>query len=273
MKLRIHVVFLVTVVVCVLTVVAPGSAALDPAPSQEPSAAPAPGRTPGTPARSDTISLEERADIMMARKSYGDAADLYYRALKESKFANAVMWNKLGIAYQQQTNYNASRKAYNQAIHRRSGFSEAWNNLGTTYFMQNKFRKSVKYYLRALKLNPNSAPFHLNLGTSYYHMKEYKQAVDEYRTALTIDPNVLAERSKLGTVVQARGADVEYYFYLAKVFASLGRAEDAVRYLRRAFEDGFKDQKRIDEDPDFLKISKHPAYVELMKNRPVPIKE
>jgi tetratricopeptide (TPR) repeat protein len=273
MKLRIHLVFLVTGVVCVLTLVALGSAAADPVRSQESSATPAPGQTQGTPAKSDTISLEEHADIMMARKSYADAADMYYRALKQSKFTNAVVWNKLGIAYQQQMNYNASRKAYNQAIHRRNDFPEAWNNLGTTYFMQNKFRKSVKYYLRALKLNPNSAPFHLNLGTSYYHMKEYKQTVDEYRAALSIDPNVLAERSLLGTVVQARATDLEYYFYLAKVFASLGRAEEAVRYLRRAFEDGFKDQKRIDADPDFLKISQHPAYVELMKNRPVPIKE
>jgi hypothetical protein len=60
---------------------------------------------------------------------------------------------------------------------------------------------------------------------------------------------------------------------MAKAFASIGRAEEAVRYLRRAFEDGFTDQKRIDEDPDFKKISQHPAYVELMKNLPVAIKD
>jgi len=233
----------------------------------------APAQAQETPTKSDALSLEDRADIFMARKAYADAADYYYRALKQSKLADAALWNKLGIAYQQQMNHRAARKAYNQAIRRRKDFSEPWNNLGTTYFMQNKYRKSLKYYLRALKLNPNSASFHANLGTSYYHMKKVVEAVQEYRIALSLDPTALTERSSLGTTVQTRSADAEYFFYLGKVFASLGRAEDAVRYLRRAFEDGFKDQKRVDEDVDFQKISQHPAYVELMKHRPVPIKD
>ncbi len=66
---------------------------------------------------------------------------------------------------------------------------------------------------------------------------------------------------------------MEFYFYLAKVFASLGRTEEAVRYLRRAFEDGLQDHKRIDDDPDFQKISHDPSYVELMKNPPLAIKD
>jgi hypothetical protein len=97
--------------------------------------------------------------------------------------------------------------------------------------------------------------------------------VEEYRAALSLDPNVLAERSQTGTVLQTRGADPQYYFYMAKVFASLGRVDDAVRYLRRSFEDGFKDFKRLEEDPDFMKINQYPAFIELMKHRPVPIKD
>jgi len=45
-----------------------------------------------------------------------------------------------------------------------------------------------------------------------------------------------------------------------------------VRYLRRALEDGFELSKQIDEDPDFQKISQYPAYIELIKNPPVAIK-
>jgi tetratricopeptide (TPR) repeat protein len=225
------------------------------------------------PAKSRPLSFEERADIYMARKSYEDAVDYYYRALKQDQFANAPLWNKLGIAYQELQNYHASRKAYSQAIHRRKNYPEPLNNIGTTYFMQDKYGKSVKYYLRALKLSPNSASYHLNLGTSYYHMKKYKESVEEYRTALTLDPNIFAARSPVGTTIEARGADAEYYFYLGKVFASLGRVDEAVRSLRRALEDGFKDRKRILNDPDFMKISLNPAYIELMNNPPVGIKD
>ncbi len=231
------------------------------------------GQISSVPAKPATLSLEDRADIFMARKAYADAVDYYHRALKQGGPSSPVLWNKLGIAYQQQMNYRASRKAYKEAIRQRDGFPEAWNNLGTTFFLENKFRKSVKYYLRAIDLNPNAASFHLNLGTAYYRLKKVKEAVDEYRAALTLDPNVLTERSSKGTVVQARGADAEFYFYLAKVFASLGRAEEAVRHLRRAFEDGFKDLKKLNEDPDFQKISQYPGYVQLLENRPVPIED
>jgi tetratricopeptide (TPR) repeat protein len=219
------------------------------------------------------LSLEDRADIFMARKDYGGATDYYYRALKKSSLKNPALWNKLGIAYQQQTKYHNAHKAYSNAIHLNKDFAEAWNNIGTIYFMENKFGKSLKYYQRAIELRGSDAAFHLNLGTSYYHLKRYDGAVAEYRTALGLNPNVMAEQSMLGAIVRARGTDVQFYFYMAKAFASIGRAEEAVRYLRRAFEDGFADPKRIDEDPDFKKISQHPAYVELMKNLPVAIKD
>jgi len=225
------------------------------------------------PSSDHPLTFEERGDIFMARKSYEDAVDFYYRALKQTRFANAIVWNKLGIAYQQLQNYSASRKAYNQAVRRQKDYTEPMNNIGTTYFMEKKYGKSVKYYLKAIKLNPDSASYHLNLGTSYMHMKKYTESVDEYRTALSLDPNIFSQRSAFGTTIEARGADPEYYFYLGKVFASLGRAEDAVRSLRRALEDGFKDRKRILDDPDFMKISQNPAYVELMNNPPVGIKE
>ena len=231
------------------------------------------GVTPEDSAQqSKQLSLEERADIFMARKAYADAADYYSRALRQSR-SDPVLWNKLGIAYQQLMDFNASRKAYKEAIRRRQNYPEAWNNLGTTFYLANKFPKSIKYYRKAIELSPSSASFHLNLGTSFYRMKRPKEAVEEYRRALTLDPNILNERSVMGTIIQARGSDVDYYFYMAKVFASLGRTEEAVRYLRRAFEDGFKQFKKLDEDADFLRISHDPSYVALRNNPPVPIKD
>lgn len=212
----------------------------------------------------------------MARKAYADAVDYYYRAIRQPGISArdaATVWNKLGIAYQQQEDYNLAAKAYKEAIHRRADFPEPWNNLGTNFYMEDKFKKSIKYYVHALKLSPSSASFHLNLGTGYYRLKKYKEAVDEYRTALTLNPDILTEHSPSGTVMQTRGADSKFYFYVAKSFAMVGRPDEAVRYLRRAFEDGFKDQKLLAEDPDFKKMSQYPEYVELMKNLPVPIRD
>ena len=225
---------------------------------------------------SPQLTLEDRADIFMARKSYDDALDYYGRALRQDsadKVGSARVWNKIGIAYQQQDQLALARKAYGKALHFNEAMAEAWNNMGTTYFFQNKFKKSLKYYQHAIALDPNSPSFHVNLGTSYSRIKQYAEAVDEYRVALTLDPTVLARYGGNGTVVQPREVDAEYFFYLAKVFASLGRTPEAVRYLRRAFEEGFDNFKKLDQDPDFLKISKDPTYSELRSNPPVAIKD
>jgi tetratricopeptide (TPR) repeat protein len=226
------------------------------------------------PANTRPITSEEHADIFLARKDYAAAADYYRRALDERGSRNpAALWNKLGIAYQLNMNYAAARKAYKDATRTDTAFAEPWNNLGTTYFLQNKFGKSTKYYKHAIKLRPDAVSFHMNLSASYSRMKKFDQAVEECREALRLDPNVLIEHSPGATTVQARGADVQFYYYLAKVFASMSRPEDAVRYLRRALEDGFKDMKRLDQDPDFQKISRYPAYVQLRKNPPFAIED
>jgi len=236
---------------------------------QAPSSTPAldtPQRKPEAP-----ISAEERADIFMARKAYADAVDYYARALRDLGAPKAVLWNKLGIAYQFQVDYRDARKAYHQAAKIQNDYAEPWNNLGTIYFLQGKYKSSVKYYVHAIALNPSSASFHMNLGASYTHMKRFPEAVDQYRQALLLDPNVLQEHSPVAPSIQAHGADKDFYFYMAKVFASLGRADESIRYLRHALEDGFRDYKRLDEDPDFAKISKVPEYIDLRKNPPVAI--
>src|SRR5579863_3788526 len=81
-----------------------------------------------------TISLEERADIYMALKSYVDALDYYNRALQQpglSPPAAATLWNKIGIAFQQENDFRAAQRAYLGAMRLRADFSEPWNNMGT----------------------------------------------------------------------------------------------------------------------------------------------
>jgi tetratricopeptide (TPR) repeat protein len=250
------------------------SSAFQVSPAQEPGAVTVPQQESSPAAQAPKpLTLEERADVFMARKEYSDAVDYYLRGLNVDKDRQPAIWNKIGIAYQQQGQIRIARNAYKKAIHYQKDFPEPWNNLGTTYFLEGKAKKSIKYYQRAVKLNPSGASFHLNLGTAYFRSKKYDEAVVEYRTALTQDPEILREHSSQGTSVEARGSGEKMYFYLAKAFASLGLSEEAVRYLRRAFEEGFHDRELLVKDPDFQKISSNPAYVELLNNPPVAIKE
>ncbi|HET7841118.1 MAG TPA: tetratricopeptide repeat protein [Terriglobia bacterium] len=247
---------------------------LSPAPlARGQEAVPEPQQEVPSALHANKLTFEERADIHMARKEYSDAVDDYLSALKTQKDGQAALWNKLGIAYQQQEKFDRARDAYNRSLRLDKNFAEAWNNLGTTYFLQDRAKKSVKYYQHAIRLKTEVASFHMNLGTGYYRTKKYEPAVNEYRIALTLDPNILREHSAQGTVVDAHAGGEKLYFYLAKAFASLGRTDEAIRYLRRAFEEGFHDKDLLGKDPDFQKISADPAYVELINNPPVAIKE
>jgi tetratricopeptide (TPR) repeat protein len=109
------------------------------------------------------------------------------------------------------------------------------------------------------------------MGTALYATKKIKEAIEAYQHTLRLDPDFFTNRSNVGTTLQARPADAKYFFYMAKVFASLGRPEEAVRYLRRALEDGFKDFELIDQDPDIKTIAQYPPYVELRANPPKPL--
>jgi tetratricopeptide (TPR) repeat protein len=226
--------------------------------------------TPAPPVRPG-LTLEQRGDVFMARKSYAEAIVCYQQALEAAPERAAALWNKLGIANQLNQSYDAACKAYKRAAGLNHRFAEPWNNTGTVYFLLARYSKSVKYYKHAIRLDPRSASFHMNLGASYSRMKKYAPAVNEYRAALELDPSLLTEHAPGATVVQARADDVEFYYYLAKVFASLEKPDQSIHYLRRAFEDGFKDFRRLDGDADFQKIAKNPAYVELRKNPPMGI--
>lgn len=229
--------------------------------------------------RPTKLSDAERAEIFMARKSFPDAIVYYSRAISsyhhvtaQNRAKIASLWNKIGICYQQDLDYEKARKAYKKAVHMDRAFAQAWNNLGTTYYLKKRVKKSIKYYRHAIKLNPLSATYHLNLGTAYFTRRKYKKTFKQLQAAVELDPKILRQSSWKGTEVEARQAGARFYFYMAKVFASLGNASEAVEYLERAMEDGFNNRIRILRDPDMKKISKDPAFIALMKNPPVAIK-
>ena len=225
-----------------------------------------------------TVTDEQRADILMAQKFYSKAIDSYSILIKtysdspQKKDEVSGLWNKVGICYQQELDYGKARKAYKEAIKLNREFAPAWNNLGTSFYLERKPKKSIKYYRHAIKLTPDSASFHMNLGTAYFERKKFELAFKEYRAALELDPEILMRTSRQGTSVETRFADARFYFYMAKIYASLGNPNEAVNYLRRAMEEGFNKRKEILDDPDILKISKDPGFIALMKDPPVAIK-
>ncbi len=212
------------------------------------------------------LSPERRADILMARKMYREAVELY----REGPADSAITWNKVGIAYHQLMDLSAAKKNYELAIRLNKHYSEAINNLGTVYYAQRNYRRAIGRYKQALKFSPQSASIYSNLGTAYFARKDYKDAADAYQTALSLDPEVFEHRGAYGVMLQERavGERAKFHYYLARTYAKAGQNERALLYIRKALEEGFTERKKLMEDDEFAGLRSLPEFQELLTLEP-----
>jgi tetratricopeptide (TPR) repeat protein len=213
-----------------------------------------------------SLTPEMRGDILMARKMFRDAIEMYMTAGSNS----AVIVNKMGIGYHQMLELDLARKHYERAIKLDRNYSEAVNNLGTINYAKKNYRKAVSQYNKALKLKPNSASIYSNLGTAQFARKKYKQALEAYDKALALDPEVFEHRGSHGVLLQERSVQerAKFHFYLAKTYAKAGAVDRALGYIRKALEEGFKEREKFQSEPEFAKLKDHPEFQQLMALEP-----
>jgi tetratricopeptide (TPR) repeat protein len=217
---------------------------------------------PKPAAKESVITPEVRGDIYMARKMYREAVE-QYKSMPET----AVVVNKTGIAYHQMVQLPVAKKYYQRAIKLDPHYPEALNNLGTIYYAEKSFRRAVSQYKRALKEAPESASIWSNLGTAHFARKKYDDAMQCYEKAMALDPDVFEHKSTAGVLLQERSVEerAKFHYYQAKLYAKKGMSERALLYLRKAFEEGLKeDRDKIRELPEFEAMKDLPEFKEIM---------
>jgi tetratricopeptide (TPR) repeat protein len=212
------------------------------------------------------LSPEMRGDIFMAEKRYREAAEMY----QEHSKGSAVMLNKTGIAYHQMLQLDLAEKYYRQSLRTEPGYAEAVNNLGTIYYAKKSYRRAVNQYKKALRLNPQSASVWSNLGMGYFARKDYVRAADSFQKAMMLDPEVFETRNTQGVLLQERSVEehAKFHYYLAREYAKAGAQDRALQYIRKALEEGYKEKKKIQEDPAFASLKELPEFKELMALEP-----
>jgi tetratricopeptide (TPR) repeat protein len=201
----------------------------------------------------------------MVRKFYPEAVQLYERLTKMNP-KNATYFNKLGIAHHQNQNLRGARDAYRRAIRVRPNYPEPVNNLAAVEYAQKNYRSAILNYLKALQLSPRDPVVYSNLGTAYLAYEKYDYAMNCYRFALQIDAQIFERTGRTGAIVHQRDVrDVAAFnFYMAKSSASIGQLEQALQYLQKAYEGGFKDLRKQLDDPAFATLAADPRFVEFL---------
>jgi len=225
--------------------------------------------TPGSPSVQPIVEThvptiqpthEGVGDALMAHRRYQAAIEAYKQAPP-----TAVVWNKMGIAYQMLFNMEEAVRCYEKSLKLDSKSVNVLNNLGTVYDSMKEYRLAVKMYHKALKIDPQSALVLKNLGTDLLAQHQYKKGWAVYKEALAVDPQIFdhsnGPRIENPASVQDRGA---MNYYMAKGCVRAGDTSRAVQYLRMAIDEGFISPKKIAADQEFAGLHGVAAFDQLI---------
>jgi tetratricopeptide (TPR) repeat protein len=228
-----------------------------------PDAVATPPLTPGEA----SMNPEDLGNLQLARRHYQGAIAAFTQIPRKS----AVVWNKMGIAYQQMFLTDEALKCYEKAEKLDPKNPDVLNNLGSVYYSLKEYSIAEHYYRKAIKLEPKSALIYKNLGTDLLAADKFKKGWNCYQTALAMDPEIFerANQLRIGepTATMQRGA---MNYYLAKSYAQVGMPERAVDYLRRAIDEGFTDRKRVLADKEFASLRGSAAFDRLISEQQTP---
>jgi tetratricopeptide (TPR) repeat protein len=206
-------------------------------------------------------------DALMIHKRYQAAIEAYRQASQESP----GVWNKLGIANQMMYDLEEATRCYQASLKLNPNNPHVLNNLGTVYESQKRYADAERMYRRAIRLEPGSALAYKNLGTALLVQHKFVKGWGAYQTALSLDPKIFVDRATPkaadpGTA-QDRGA---MNYYMARGCVRAGMNACAIDHLRRALNEGFTDNKKIQADSEFAGLRGDPAFEQLLASQKQP---
>ena len=207
----------------------------------------------------------KEADLAFVRRDHYAALIKYLEAARYNPNSEYI-YNKLGISYSQLRYYPEAVAAFQRSIALNPKYPYSYNNLGSVYFALDDKRKAERSFKKAISLNPNVASFHVNLGTLYFEKKQFEKGKEEWRQGLGIDPTILSKSEGISLVAAGtRSSPSEKNYYMARLFASMGNAAQAVHSLQQALNAGFTNIEAIRKEPDFDPIRQDEQFREFMR--------
>ena len=196
------------------------------------------------------LDPEKRADILMARKMYREAVEVYKAGA--AGFGDHLEQDRHRLS-PDVADWNAAKKYYEKAIKIDSEVRRGHQQSGHGILLPEELSQGHQPVL------PAGAEAFAGLGFDlqqpghrrYFARKKYKEAAEAYQTALSLDQDVFEHHSTYGVLLEERSVRSAPSFTTTwrSTYAKAGQNERALQYIRKALEEGFKDKKKLMEDP------------------------
>ena len=166
----------------------------------------------------------------------------------------------LGLIFQNSDqNWSEAEREYKRAIELEPNYATTHQWYGELLIQLGRVDEALVHFQKAAEIDPFSLPINADLGIAYYFARQTDRAIEQLDKMIKKEPNFYRS-----------------YFYLARIYESLGQYENAIAARQKGFlltiENAGLVQKFIAELTDALKVSGERGYwqkrLEMKKNYP-----
>jgi tetratricopeptide (TPR) repeat protein len=185
-----------------------------------------------------------------------------------------------GIAYMRQGDLRRAEECFKKNLRLAAS---AYYHLGTVLLWQKKYEKSLKQSLRAIELDPRNAEYWDRAGNAWLGLGSLDEAEKAFEKAVEITPYYAPAHYDLGAVCSrikgredeamtnfhyATALDENYplpYYAIACLYALEGKKDEALHYLEKSVDLGYKNRRHFENDHDLDSLRDDPVFKRIMK--------
>ena len=232
----------------------------------------------------DPQSAEAHASlglVLSHRWDWAGAEAEFKRALVlDPQYANAHHWygDYLSIKGRHEEAVSEARRALE--LDPLNLMISTW--VGLRYYMAGDYSAAIQQNRESVELDPNFAAAHLLLGEDYIQAGIYGEGVSELRRAATLSGGSPLYAAQVAVALAATGRRTEALriahelqitsrkryvspYGLAQIYASLGRKDEAFKYLQAAYDDRAVWMGYLAVDPTFDRYRSDQHFQELVR--------
>lgn len=188
----------------------------------------------------EALLLYEEANKQYEQGQYQQAIETFQKALilvKEinERYGETLIYNKLGIIYQNLGDYPQSLRYFEQALPitkelgEQAGEASILNNIGSVYHLQSQYSLALEYYQKGLLIRKKigdktgEGTSLNNIANIYDQLGEYRQALEYYQQSLDLAKQT---NDQIGTGITLDN--------MAMIYNNLGQYSLALEYNQKA---------------------------------------
>jgi len=130
---------------------------------------------------------------------------------------NDMLWNILGLAYQQLKEYQKAEISFLRGLQENPKNISVINNIGNNYKYLNNFYKAEEYYKRALAYDPNYLNCLVNYGNLKFTFNKFEEALKLLNKSLAMNKKLVSAHYNISLVYQSIGNFEKSLFHLKQV--------------------------------------------------------